>query len=201
MIKIFCGDNRVRAKEEIEEFLGRDYEIVEGAELIVADLPSLLKGNSLFEEKRNILVRDLSVNRRVFEKIIEYLDTKHNVAIFELKLDKRGKAYRTIKDKVEIKEFNMPKNPNLGIVFDIYKTAKNDGIKAIKMLDKICDEEEPIMFLGLIVSQALKDYKNNPGIKEKRALKELSKLDLEIKTTSFEPWILVRSFLLRLSLL
>lgn len=201
MIKIFYGDNRVRAKEEIEEFLGRDYEIVEGAELTVADLPSLLKGNSLFEEKRNILVRDLSVNRRVFEKIIEYLDTKHNVAIFELKLDKRGKAYRTIKDKVEIKEFNMPKNPNLGIVFDIYKTAKNDGIKAIKMLDKICDEEEPIMFLGLMVSQALKDYKNNPGIKEKRALKELSKLDLEIKTTSFEPWILVRSFLLRLSLL
>jgi DNA polymerase III delta subunit len=55
------------------------------------------------------------------------------------------------------------------------------------------------MFFGLLASQALKDYSQKQGTKEKRVLKELSKLDLDLKTTSYQPWLLIESFLLRLS--
>ena len=199
MIKVFTGNDRIRAKNEIEKFLGKNYEIIEGTEITPNDLPSIFLGVSLFSSARNILIRDVSANKAVFEKVSEYLNTPHNVALSELKLDKRSVGYKNIKNKVEIFEFSAPQNPNLKIVFDIYKTAKTDGKKAVDLLEKIKFDEDPMMFFGLLVSQALKDYSAKQGIKEKRTLKELSKLDLKLKTTSFEPWLLIQSFSLRLS--
>ncbi len=199
MIKIFTGDDRVRAKQEISQILGSDYEVFEGVDLTTSDLPSIFLGSSLFSETRNILIRDLTLNKAVFEKLPDYLTTPHNVIIFELKLDKRSTAYKTLKSKVDIKEFNLPKNPNFNLVFDIYKVAKKDGKRSLEMLEKIKSEEDPIMFLGLLASQAIKDYSYHQGIKEKRALKELSKVDLKIKSMPLSPWLLIESFLLRLS--
>ena len=138
-------------------------------------------------------------NKPVYDKLPEYLDTVHNIVIFEMKIDKRAATYKALKDKIEWKEYKMPVNPNLRLVFDIYKVAKTDGVRAVKMLEKVKNEEDPIMFCGLMVSQALKDYKARPGTKEKRALKELSKLDLDLKSTSLQPWMLVQAFLLRLA--
>ncbi|MDO4399065.1 MAG: hypothetical protein Q4C24_02110 [Candidatus Saccharibacteria bacterium] len=200
MIKLFYGDDRVRAQQEITKFLGAtDYEIIEGADLTPADLPSIFLGNSLFAESRTILIRDFTANKPVCEKLSDYLNTPHKVAILELKLDKRSAVYKALKGQIEFQEFTLPKNPNLGLVFDIYRTAKHDGAKAVQMLEKIQAEEDPIMFCGLMISQALKDFKQKQGIKEKRALRELSKLDLNLKSTSIQPWLLVQSFLLQLS--
>ncbi len=199
MIKIFYGDDRVRAQQEIIKFLGPDYEIIEGTDLEPAELPSLFLGNSLFADTRAILIHDFTINKPVYEKLPDYLNTPHQIVILESKLDKRSATFKTIRDNIEIKEFTLPKNPNFNLVFDIYRTAKHDGKKAVEMLGKIQSEEDPIMFCGLMISQALKDFKAHQGIKEKRALRELSKLDLDLKSTSFEPWLLVQSFLLRLS--
>ena len=199
MIKIFTGEDRLKAQQEIIKQLGKDYEIIEGAELEPTILPSIFYGNSLFADTRNILIRDLSANKPVFEKLPEYLDTPHNIIIQELKLDKRSNAYKILKDKIEIRDFALPKNPNLSLIFNIYNTAKKDGQKAVKMLSKIEQDEDPIKFCGLLISQALKDYRVKQGIKEKRVLKELSKLDLALKSTSYQPWLLIQSFLLRLS--
>lgn len=199
MIKIFTGKDRLKAQQEIIKQLGKDYEIIEGAELEPTILPSIFYGNSLFADTRNILIRDLSANKPVFEKLPEYLDTPHNIIIQELKLDKRSNAYKILKDKIEIRDFALPKNPNLSLIFNIYNTAKKDGQKAVKMLSKIEQDEDPIKFCGLLISQALKDYRVKQGIKEKRVLKELSKLDLALKSTSYQPWLLIQSFLLRLS--
>lgn len=201
MLKIFTGEDRVHANQEITAMLGPNYEIIEGADLVPTDLPSIFQGASLFAEKRNILIRDLSPNTPVFEKIPEYLNTPHNIIILELKINKRSNVYKILKDQVEIKEFTMSKNSNFNLVFDIYHTAKKNGPKALKMLDKIKQDEDPIRFCGLLISQALKDYSRNQGTKEKRVLHELSQLDLKLKSTSFEPWLLVQSFLLRLSYL
>ncbi len=199
MLKIFTGDDRIRAKKEIETILGENYEVIEGPELTLNDLPSIFFGNSLFNETRNILIRDLSINKPAFEKLPDYLHTPHHIILLELKLDKRSATYKTLKDKIEIKDFSLKKDPNFNLIFDIYKTAKYDGKKAVENLEKIKQNEDTIMFFGLLVSQALKDYSNKQGTKEKRALKELSKLDLELKTTSLSPWLLIESFLLRLS--
>ena len=198
MIRIFTGEDRIKAKQEVAKILGDDYEVIEGVDLMVGDLPSVFKGASLFVEQRNILIRDMAVNREVFEKLPEYLDTPHNVIILELKLDKRSVAYKAVKDKVEIREFALPKDKSANMVFDVYRTAKKDGKQAVKMLEEIRPMQDAMMFFGLMVSQALKDYKMRQGVKEKRALKELAKLDLDMKSSKVEPWLLVEGFLLRL---
>ncbi len=199
MIQIFYGDDRIRAKAEISKILGQNYEIYDGTELTSTDLPNLFLGNSLLTDARSILVRDFLSNKTLADKLPEYLDTSHNIILFELKLDKRSVVYKNLKNKLKFKEFTLPQNPNFNLVFDIYKTAKVDGKKALFMLSKIKSEEEPMMFFGLLVSQAIKDFNLKQGIKEKRALKELSKLDINLKSTSFQPWLLIESFLLRLS--
>ncbi|MBQ3452828.1 hypothetical protein IJG28_01315 [Candidatus Saccharibacteria bacterium] len=199
MIKIFTGDDRTKAQQEITKLLGSDYEIIEGSDLLVSDLPSLMQGASLFATSRNILIRDLSPNKPVFEKLPEYLDTPHNIIIEELSLDRRSTVYKILKDQIEIREFTLQKSKNFNLVFNIYSTALVNGPKSLQMLDQIEADEDPIRFCGLLISQALKAYRNHPGAKEKRALKELSQLDLRLKTTSYQPWLLIRSFLLRLS--
>lgn len=199
MIKIFTGADRVRATSEIEKLLGSDYEIIEGVDLEPTDLPNIFLGHSLLSENRKILIRDISENKLVFEKLPNYLNTNHQIIIFETKLDKRSNTYKTLKDKVEIKEFTAKKDPNLNLVFSIYHTAKKDGKKAVENLEKIKTTQEPMMFFGLLASSALKDFSEKQGTKEKKALKELSKLDLELKSSKLSSWSLIESFLLRLS--
>ncbi len=200
MIKVFYGDDRVRAKQGIEKFLGEGYEVIDCEELTNLDLPSIFLGHSLFAETRNILLREFTANKEIYEKLPEYLNTPHNIALFESKLDKRSATYKALKDKIEFLEFAPPKNQNFNLVFNIYSTAKRDGKKAVEMLKTIEQNEEPIMFFGLLVSSALKDFTNRPtGRKEKRALEELSKTDLKLKTSSTQPWLLIESFLLVLS--
>ena len=199
MIKIFYGENRLAAEKEIKKLLGNEYEVIEGEDLSPNSLPNIFQGQTFFSTNRNILIRDLSSNKSVFNKLPEYLDTPHRIIIFESKLDKRLTAYKILKDKLEIKEFKLPYDPNKNQVFNIYNVAKKDGKKAIKMLEDIKHTEDPIRFFGLLVSGALKDYDKKQGIKEKKALKELSHLDIELKSSKLSSWLLLESFLLRLS--
>lgn len=199
MIRIFTGEDRVKANQKITEVLGGNYEVVEGGDLMVNDLPSLFRGGSLFSDERNILIRDMSMNKEVFEKLPEYLDTSNNVVVFEMKLDKRSAVYKAIKNKVEIVDFALPKDKSFNKAFDIYRVAKRDGKRAVKMLEEIKPTQEPMMFVGLMVSQAIKDYVARQGVAEKKALRELSKLDLDMKSSSVEPWLLIEAFLIRLA--
>lgn len=198
MIRIFTGENRTKAGQEIKKILGQDYEVVEGIDLTPSDLPSVFLGTSLFTETRNILIRDLSTNKPVFEKLPDYLNTPHNIIIQELKLDKRSTTYKALKSQIEITDFPLPRSPDQGLVFDIYKTAKRDSKKAISMLERIKQTQDPIMFYGLIASQALKEFNLRQGIQEKRIIKELATVDLQMKSSSVDPWLLIESFLLRL---
>ena len=199
MIRVFYGDNRVKATEEIRKILGDSYEVIEGTDLTPQDLPNIFWGTSLFGDKRSILIRDILSNKAIQDELPNYLDTPHNIIILESKLDKRSSIYKTLNKKIVLTEFIMPKNREAGLVFDIYNTAKRDSKKAIKMLDKIKSEQEPMMFLGLMVSQAIRDYSTHPSAKEKDALRKLSKLDIQLKSSKIEPWALIKSFLLRLS--
>lgn len=201
MIKVFYGEDRVRAKKDIEAYLGPNYEIIDCAELTPLDLPNIFLGISLFAKTRSILLRDFTANKAIFEKLPDYLQTQHKIALFETKLDKRSATYKTLKDQIVFTEYKLPQNPDFNLVFSIYRTAKNDGQKAIAMLKKIEPNEEPMMFFGLLVSQAIKDFAAKQGSTEKRVLKELSQTDLKLKSSSIQPWLLIESFLLQLSLL
>lgn len=198
MLRIFTGDDRISATAEIEKILGKNYEIIDGPELQPSDLPNIFFGTSLLHDERKILIRDLSANKLAFEKLPDYLNTSHQIILLETKLDERSSTYKSLKGKLEIKKFAI-KDPNFNLVFGIYDVAKKDGKKAIDNLAKIKTTSDPMMFFGLLVSQALKDYNKRQGTKEKKALKELSKLDLELKSSKLPSWLLIESFLLRLS--
>lgn len=199
MIKVFYGDDRMLANREAKKFLGEKYEVVEGAELEVNDLPSLFLGNSLFDDKRKILIRDLTVNKAVCDRVVDYSDTTHDVVILESKIAKNSTFYKSLKERVEFREFKLPEMNAYRRALDIYNTAKKDGKKAVKMVRELENLEEPIGFMGMIISIVLKEYSMKQGAKEKRVLVELSKIDMEMKSTSMQPWLLVQSFLLRLA--
>ncbi len=203
MLKIFTGDDRVKAGQEIVKLLGEDHETIEGADLTASDLPNIFKGTSLFADQRHILIHDFLANKQIADHLTDYLDTPHLIVLQELKLDKRSAIYKALKanKNIEIKEFTLPPDPSYRLVFDIYRTAKRDGKRAVAMLEQIKPTQDPIMFFGLLASQALKDYNQNQGTKEKRALQELSKLDLQMKSASVDSWLLIESSLLRLSYL
>ncbi|MDO4742337.1 MAG: hypothetical protein Q4A79_03140 [Candidatus Saccharibacteria bacterium] len=199
MIQIFYGNDRLRATAEIQKCLGKSYEIFDGEKLTPSDLPNIFLGASLFSEKRAILIRDFTENKAIFAELPKYLNTPHSVILFETKLDKRSALYKEIKDKVDIKEFNLPEKQNFRLALNVFSTAKTDGKKAIALLEQIEQDEDPIMFLGLLTSQALKDLSSHQTKKEIKTLKELARIDLLAKTTSVEPWLLIKSFLLSLS--
>lgn len=201
MIRVFYGDDRIHAKQEITKLLGQGYEVLDGAEIKVDDLPSIFFGTTLFATKRDILIRDFTSNKPAYDELEKYLNTPHDIVLFETKLDKRTANYKNLKDKLEFKEFKLPEVQDFRAIFDIYRTAKINGKKAVTMLEEIKPTEDPIKFTGLLVSQALKDFASHPGIKEKQVLKLLAEKDLQMKTTKVQPWLLVESFLLELSTL
>jgi hypothetical protein len=192
MIKIFTGDDRVKANQEIKRLLG-DYEVIDCTDLTPKDLPQIFMGRTIFDTgNRHILLRDFTANSDIFPELPKYLDTKHDVILLESKLDKRTATYKEIKDKIEIKEFILPPKTDYRMGFEIYRTAKTNGGRAVEMLRKIEVYEDPIRFTGLLVSAALKEF--NPKV-----LKELSKLDIQMKSSKIDPWLLVESFLLKIS--
>lgn len=199
MIKVFYGDDRVAIKNAIKKALGTQYEVVEGVEIKSGDMPSIFLGGSLLTAKRAILIRDLSENKEIFEKVADFIETTHKIVIFESKIDKRAVFYRKLKDKIEFREFKLPEEIELRVVFDIFRVAKKDGMRAVEMLRNIKMQQKPYMFFGLLVSQAVKDFMYQQGTREKRVLEELSRLDMLMKTTTMEPWLIIESFLVRLS--
>lgn len=200
MLAIYYGENRVDAERALRRSLGENYEVLDGETLELADLPSIFQGVSLFEtEKRQILIKDVSTNTAVWEKLADYAETEHDVICWELKLDKRSAGYRKMQSLgVTMQEFLAQKPPEAKLVFNILDTALRDGEKALKMVEQIELQQDPYMFFGLLVTQLLKKYETTGGgARERRRVKELAKLDLQMKSTTFEPWQLIKVFLLR----
>lgn len=201
MLRVYSGEDRVAAEKAIQSLLEGKYEVFEGENLTETDLPSIFRGMTLFgAEKRRILLKDLGENPAVFEKVVEYADTEHEVVVWETKLDKRSTGYKRLKEVgVELKDFPLKKPPEAGLVFNILNTALRNGPEAVKMCEKIELTQDPYMFFGLMVTQALKRFGERQGTREKRILKELAALDMQMKTTAIEPWTLVKAFLLRVA--
>lgn len=208
MLRAFYGENRLEAEKNVKRVLGEGYEVFEGENLSVGDLPSIFQGTSLFGGLggsggfgggRRILLKNLGENAEVWAKLADYRETEHEVVVWEGKIDKRSAGYKQLKDAgVEMVEFPALKKPEAGLVFGILDTAMRDGVRAVRDLEKIETDQDPFMFFGLLVTQALKKYEYSGGrARERRIMKELAKVDLQMKSTGVEPWMLIKSFLLR----
>lgn len=205
MLKIFYGTDRIGIEKEVKRELGAEYEVYDGEKMNRNELKDILTGISLFEQERRILVKDLSKNAEVWGKIEEILngvEIKHKIVIWEEKLDKRTVIYKGLqKMGVVMKEVKLPeKSKNeRNEVFDVLRVAMRDGKRAVKMVEKMELERSANEFLGVLVKQVTDNYAKKQGEKEKRVLKTLSDLDIKMKTTATEPWLLVKIFLLQVS--
>lgn len=196
MIKVFYGENRKKAEEAIKRYLGQKYEVFDGEKISTNDLPTIFLGASLFDAgKRQILIKNLSENSEAWGKILDYKDTEHEVAIWEMKLDARLSGTKLLKSAgIEMEEFKSPATKPL---FGLLNMALRDGEAAVRELEKRESEQDPYLLVGLLVSDAIKNLQNSGGRgRERKVLKELADLDRRMKTTSIEPWILVKGFLL-----
>lgn len=215
MIKVFYGGDRNKIAAEVKKILGEDYEVFDGENLKIEDVVNIFMGGSLFAEKRKILLKDLTPARKTTEttsdttgdtanedfytEIAKYTETKHDVVIWETTVSQKKSFKDFVKMKgVESRKFEAAAPVDMRKVFGIYDAALVNGARAIKLLEEIEDEQDPYMFFGLLVSQAIKKFEWRQGTKERKVLKELSKIDIQMKTTTVEPWSLIKSFLLRL---
>lgn len=205
MIRVFTGSDRKKIDAEVKKILGENYEVFDGENLKIEDIVNIFLGTSLFAEKRKILLKDLTLARGegsagvdYYEEISKYKNTPHDIVIWETNVSQKKTYKDFVKSKeVEAKKFDLAEKIDMRVVFNIYDTALNDGVRAVKMLSEIEEKQDPYMFFGLLVSQAVKKFEWRQGAKEKRILKELSKVDMQMKTTAVEPWFLIKSFLLR----
>lgn len=209
MFYIYYGDDRVRISQEVKKVLGEEYEIFDGENLGVQDIVNICQGTSLFGDKRKILIRDLTPVRKekdeesdepgidFYAELLKYVDTPHAIVIWETMAPRR-KGFKEFSKcaGVRTQQFKIFEKKK---IFDIAELAFVDGKKAALELKKVEDENDPYMFVGLLVSKLCQKYNYSYGVKEKRALKALSELDMQMKTTSLSPWTLLESFLLELS--
>ncbi len=198
MIKIFYGDDRVKAREMIDKLLGKDYEVIEAENLTRGDMDSVFYGTSLFGETRKILVKSLSENKECWAVLPNYLNTTHDVIILENNIDKRSATYKALaKEKgVEFKEFKLAEQIDKNLVFDVFEMAyRKNGKKAIELCEKIETTNDPYMFMGLMISQAFKKLEMRQK-KAEQVIKILGDTDMNMKTSGVEPWNLIKMSLL-----
>lgn len=201
MIKIFYGNDRVKARAAIDKLLGKDYEVIEAENLTIGDMDSVFLGTSLFGETRNILLKSLSENKPCWEMLPKYLKTTHNVIVWENSVDKRSVTYKTLEKEsgVEFKEFKQVEEIDRRLAFEIFDSAyAGNGKRALAICDQMGTMNDPFQLIGLMVSQACKKLEMRQS-KAPKALKILAETDMAMKSTAVEPWNLVKSALLRIA--
>lgn len=102
MIQLILGANIYKAEQELARII-REHEVaperLESALLTANTLADIVRGGSLFSETRLVILRQLSENKGVFEKLAEWAGEVPNdttLVLLESKLDKRTKTYKMI---------------------------------------------------------------------------------------------------------
>lgn len=111
MITWLVGENSFEIREALaalEAAFDGTPEKVDASGLSLAHLPDILMGMSLFAEKRLVIIRDISTNSLLWEKLPDWLprinDDIHVVFVDE-KPDKRTTSYKALKAAADLQEF------------------------------------------------------------------------------------------------
>ncbi len=205
VITIFCGENRADSINQAKKILGQDYEIIDAENLAIQDLPSIFLGTTIFADNRNILIKDLSVNKENYDELLKYLDTSHNIVIIEDKLNGTWGSVKSLKKdaRVKIQENKNPEtNKNKYITYDIFNAVFQDPEKAFRLLKTAEKIEDPYLMFGAWASIAVKNFKTSPTAKNRKILKELAKTDVLLKTSQYSstPWLVLESLIRNLQI-
>lgn len=111
MITLLTGENTFETSEAVKALVGAfdgRAEQIDGSALELKSLPDLLMGGTLFAEQRLVIIKDLSQNSTVWEKLPEWLprisDDIH-VVLVDAKPDKRTTAYKAVKAAATVQEY------------------------------------------------------------------------------------------------
>ncbi len=201
MIKIFYGNDRIKARAMIDRLLGKDYEVIEAENLTRGDMDSVFLGTSLFGETRKILIKSLSENKECWNVLPDYLKTTHSVIIWENTVDKRSVTYKALAKEasVEFKEFTQAEPVDRRQVFDIFDIAyQGDGKKDVQLCEKMETTNDPFALVGLMATQAYKKLEMR-NRKATSVIKILAQTDMDMKSSSVDGWTLVKAALLRIA--
>ena len=113
MIYGFFGENtfmRSRALKVLEADFGDRVEHVDGTALTLGDLPDLLMATTLFDDRRMIIIKNLSENDTVWSKLDEWLSRvadEIDVVFVDTKPDRRTQIYKQVKALGMVSEFPL----------------------------------------------------------------------------------------------
>ena len=104
----------------------------DGEILAAADLQDLLQGQTLFSDKRLIIIKHLSENKAVWEILASRIDSMSSdidLLLIEPKPDKRTKAYKDIVKQATLKNFPAwtPRDTSQALQW-VADEAKNRGV-------------------------------------------------------------------------
>lgn len=111
MITLLTGENSYEIHQRLRQLEAEFQDTVEridGAELELHNLSDLISGTSLFHQKRMIVIRDLSSNKTIWEKLPDWLDRTSDdihLVIVEPKPDKRTKTYKALQKSSSVLEY------------------------------------------------------------------------------------------------
>ncbi|MBC7564802.1 hypothetical protein H7100_01025 [Candidatus Saccharibacteria bacterium] len=111
MISWFTGENTFdiqQAVKAIATAFDGTAERVDGTTIELKNIPDLLMGSTLFAEKRLVIIKDLSQNGVVWEKLPQWIDRISDdidLILIDEKPDKRTTGYKEVKKRVILKEF------------------------------------------------------------------------------------------------
>jgi len=111
MITLLTGENSFEIERELTKikagFEG-DIENISPDNLTLSNLPDILMGISLFNTKRLIVIRSLSDNKSIWSVFGDWVDKISDdihLVLIEPKPDKRTSTYKSLKDKINLREF------------------------------------------------------------------------------------------------
>jgi DNA polymerase III delta subunit len=111
VITLLLGENSFEITRSLKyletEFEGVT-EKIDGEILELKQLPDLLMGATLFAQKRLVIIRNLSENKSVWEKIPDWLDRVSedvHVVLVESKPDRRSRTYRALQKVATVRQF------------------------------------------------------------------------------------------------
>ena len=108
MLYLILGENAYRAEQELARLIkdsGVPPERLDSTLLTANTLADIVRGGLLFSEKRLVVLRQLSENKSVFEKLAEWaseVPSDTTLVLLESKLDKRTKAYKGLMKQAKV---------------------------------------------------------------------------------------------------
>lgn len=123
----------------------------DGDKLELSSLGSLLGGVSLFASNRLVIVRNLSENNEVAEKLLDRLKAVSDevtLLIVETKLDKRTALYKTLKKETDFHEFMQRSDAEVErwITEEVKRQGGDISTAEARMLREYCGNDQSRLF-------------------------------------------------------